>query len=86
MARTYKSFAQSYICKTHCGYYLLLETPFYLGNPYHFHNGSIASKDYLSVSWKTDNFSLRDNLKENTLDRERLSVISLKSYLERERL
>ena len=28
MVRTRKSLAQSYICKAHCGYYLLLEVPF----------------------------------------------------------
>ena len=28
MARTYKSFAQPYICKAHCEYYLLLEVSY----------------------------------------------------------
>ena len=28
MARTHKSLAQPYICKTHCEYYLLLEVPY----------------------------------------------------------
>ena len=27
-ARTHKSLAQSYTCKTHCGYHLLVDVPF----------------------------------------------------------